>query len=253
MRLGIYSLNGKLRSLPKGQGGVCETKAGEATFYVKREQPSPPPHILANEYVAAELARLLRLPLPPSFVGRIPKTGELTFCSLNANMKGGSLPPIDAAAAVAAEPDLCTGVLVFDMWIVNGDRHGKNISYQAQREPHKLTIFDHSHALFFHGQYNSGNRGRLGIEGHLPGTNRHCLLDALDTDGHLDNWVQRVQGVSDGMIREILDEAEGLGLNPIFVREGGDFLKGRRDELDTLIRSRKVEFKGIKNWSLQWQ
>lgn len=28
------------------------------------------------------------------------------------------------------------------------DRHPKNISFQALREPHRSNVFDHSHALF---------------------------------------------------------------------------------------------------------
>ena len=32
----------------------------------------PPPHYVAAEYVCAELARLIRLPVPPSFVAELP-------------------------------------------------------------------------------------------------------------------------------------------------------------------------------------
>jgi hypothetical protein len=49
----------------------------------------------------------MMLPIPPSFL--IEKEGKPHHVSLNFNLAGQSLPPVDAAAMVSAHPKLAVG------------------------------------------------------------------------------------------------------------------------------------------------
>ena len=252
MPIGYYELsNATLAKIPKSKHkNVCQVRLGDAVFYVKLSSFAPTPYVLANEYICAELARHVRLPIPPHFIARMRTSGEAAFCSLNFNLKGIDLPPIDAAAAVKEEPDVCTGVLIFDIWIGNTDRHGKNVAFQAERPPNRIGIIDHSHVPFFDPDWASFQDGKLGITGERG--NRHALLDFLHTDTYFDKWIRRIQTVPDEYISEILTDAEELGIPPVFRRDAYDYFRRRRDGLRDLIGAHKAEFTAIAQWGLLW-
>src|SRR5258708_8916443 len=78
-------------------------------------------HYVANELVAAELGRILGLPVPPGFV--IMDSAAAWFSSLNFNITGVALPPIIAANFAATFPNETAALLAFDILIGNLDRH----------------------------------------------------------------------------------------------------------------------------------
>ncbi|MBL0035370.1 MAG: hypothetical protein IPP26_06280, partial [Flavobacteriales bacterium] len=45
-------------------------------------------------------------------------------------------------------PFLATGLLLFDIWVANCDRHVKNFEVDYSTTPVSMNIFDHGHALF---------------------------------------------------------------------------------------------------------
>src|SRR5258708_5378731 len=67
--------------------------------------------------------------------------------------------------------------------------------------PPKLTVFDHSHALF--GSQNGQGRARLiAMDGQFGITagNRHCLLDSIQNDSHFKEWIDRIKGLPNYLI-----------------------------------------------------
>jgi hypothetical protein len=70
------------------------------------------PFTVANEYVCGQLGRLLGLPIPPGFT--VVAGGTVYHVSMDFNLAGQALPPADAAALVAHDPDLASGIVVFD-------------------------------------------------------------------------------------------------------------------------------------------
>ena len=162
---GRYRVLGPLVPLAVDRGAT-DIYEGQAAIFLKKSPAVQPPHYVAAEFICAQLANQIRLPVPPSFVAELPgEEDRPAFTALAFNLAGGSTPPIIPAEAVAAEPDLCTGVIVFDAWIINIDRHTKNISFQALRVPHKLNVFDHSHTLFFYPDNFTHFAHKLGITG----------------------------------------------------------------------------------------
>ena len=155
------------------------------------------PYCIPNELICAELGRVIGLPIPPAGVIHAPSAAvALWFASLDFNLTGNTLPPVDPVQCCARLPDLSTGLLLFDIWVANCDRHAGNFSVDSLAQPVQMSVFDHSHALF---GYNAGQgearlldlRERLGVSGgsHTRGS-RHCLLDVLPTDGTSGNgWI----------------------------------------------------------------
>src|SRR5262249_23482686 len=99
------------------------------------------PYVVANELLCNLLARSIFLPTPPGFI--IEHNNQPHYVSLNFNLAGHDLPPADAAALVANHPRLACGIVLFDMWVVNDDRHGRNIVFDTASN--KVEVFDHSH------------------------------------------------------------------------------------------------------------
>jgi hypothetical protein len=195
---------------------------------------------------------LIRLPVPPSFLGRRRGDPASYFCSPSANLAGENAPEVDPALVAQAEPELSTGVIVFDIWVANSDRHAGNLRFQVRREGVRLDVFDHSHALFREADSLTLHVGHLGITGVRREHNRHCLLDELQTDSYLRKWVNRVRDVRDELIDEILTEAVRLGLPRTLTVDGSRFLRERKGDLEQLIKRHRHEFTGIEQWSLEW-
>jgi hypothetical protein len=251
--ISYYELRGPLRP-HKGKSGVSSIQDGDAVFVVKSETGAPPSFIVAQEYICAELARHIRLPLPPHFIARDRRSGKLLFCSMNLTIGGGSPPRLDQPAlAVAEEPDLCTGLLLFDILVMNTDRHDENVSFQTARPPQRLGIFDHSHTLFFYPDWSKRFQGKLAIGGtDAPQSNRHVLLDYLNTSDYISKWLGRIKGVQNEYLQEILGNARELGLHDFVARQALEFLKHRRDTLQQIVDAHKHEFTSISDWGLLW-
>lgn len=167
---------------------------------------------------------------------------------------------MDVAQCIAELPDLCAGLLMFDLWVANCDRHGGNFSVDFLAKPLQMNIFDHSHALFGYAAglgevRRNGLIDRLGISWTTnspidSGKHRHCLLDVINTDTHFYKWVDRVQAVPDYFIEEVCQDAQPYGLTAADVSAAISFLKQRRDRLLPIMKAHHAEFTAIKSWSL---
>lgn len=226
---------------------------------VAKENSAAAPYCIPNELICGELGRFLRLPVPP--VGIVSQaSGGPLFASLDFNLAGNSLPPVNVASCVKALPLLSTGLLLFDIWVANCDRHAANFSVDSLANPLQMNIFDHSHALF---GYAAGQgetrlnalRDRLGISwtSNHPvdsGQHRHCLLDAVNDDNYFAFWLNRIEVTPDFYIEEICKDASPYGLTAQEVTGAIDFLKARRDNMKEIISRNQPEFSSIQAWSL---
>jgi hypothetical protein len=144
------------------------------------------------------------------------------------------------------------GIVLFDILIANGDRHRGNLNLDNSQNPPRLTVFDHSHALF--GSVNGSGHSRLITLGDKLGINdgnRHCLLDAIKNDSHFREWLGRISSLPNYLIDGACDATVPLGMiTALEARTAKDFLKRRKNEIETLISANKVEFTSISQWSL---
>lgn len=243
---------------PMGSG-VQDSWRLSLSAVAKYNEPDSAPYCLPNELICGEIGRFLGLPVPPGAVVHAagnPRS-EYWFASLDFNLTGNSLPPVDVDDCVAQLPDLATGLLLFDILVVNCDRHPGNfaVDFLANGGP-RMSVFDHGHALF---GFAAGDglqrlavlRDRLGASGGSVTTgSRHCLLDKLATCDHFDKWLGRISAMPDFFIADLCEAAQGLGIGSAECAAAADFLRYRRDHLHSILQSHRAEFRGIAQWSL---
>jgi hypothetical protein len=218
-------------------------------------------YCVVNELICAEIGRILYLPVPPGgllggAVHNGMSQGEI-YASLDFNLTGNNLPPVDPSRCVSVLPDESTGLLVFDILIANSDRHLGNFSVDFESKPPAMSVFDHSHAFF---GYEPGKglqrlqtlRERLGVSGgSKTHGNRHCLLGTIRTSEYFPKWVKRVEEIPDFYIEEVCKEAGALGITAEEAAAARDFLIFRRDNIKDIILKHQDEFTGIKQWQLE--
>ncbi|MGH7136016.1 MAG: hypothetical protein ACREHD_09765, partial [Pirellulales bacterium] len=68
------------------------------------------------------------------------------FSSLDFNFNREKLPPVVPDICVQRLLRDCTGVLLFDIWIANEDRHDANLLVDKVGAPGEMMVFDHDQA-----------------------------------------------------------------------------------------------------------
>lgn len=196
------------------------------------------PHVVSSELVCNQLARAILLPAPPGFV--IEHDGKPYYASLDFNLSGQDLPPAIPSSVVLNQPNLACGIVIYDTWIVNPDRHTGNIAYDQAKN--KVQVYDHSHALFYgedFASYLDNNRDEIGI-------GDHCLLPEItDLNGFI-MWNERINSIPDYFIREVILSAVDVGLPEDKVQYCADYLIERRRRLMDLLRKDQSIFPKVK-------
>jgi hypothetical protein len=263
----IVSLIQKEFIMPTGQyriisvgplvgGGIAGSKLLNISAVAKTNSIASK-YCIANELICSRIGQFLCLPLPPSGIvvdASVSKNPEYYFAALNFNLTGSGLPPVDPAKCVSILPKESTGLILFDILIANGDRHGKNFSVNFFGPPPKMNIFDHTHALLGYANAQGLNRLEdlkysIGITEINPtyGT-RHCLLDFLHTDEYIEEWISRIEKLPDFLIADVCDEATQYGIDLVEAESVKNFLAYRRDAIRTIVSNHSLEFKNIKHW-----
>jgi hypothetical protein len=218
---------------PVGQGASNSFHVGVAAIGKKAEPNQP--NVVINELFCSTLARCLFLPCPPGVL--LENNGETYFCSLNFNLAGQSLPPAPVADVVALHPETCWGITLFDVLVMNPDRHPGNLSFN--RQTGDIQIFDHSHAfLQVNGtpdQVMAAMNGQLAIGG-------HCIKGELRTWTGFDVWTARIKAVPDYVVDATFDAIGRVGFPADKKAPMSHFIKQRRDNIDVLVTSNLGQF-----------
>jgi hypothetical protein len=215
---------------PVGSGATQSFHVGVAGV-AKGNSPGLP-FVVANELLCGHLARVLLLPVPPGFI--IEHNGTPHYVSLNFNLAGEDLPPADPGAIQSAHPDLACGIVLFDIWIVNADRHRQNIAHD--RTTDRVQIFDHSHAFFGNGAAHlTATEDQLGIGG-------HCLAGELRSLTGMRSWRDRILSVPEFYIRAVVEAAAEVGLPADQIGFCASYLLRRRSKLLDLVKQYRASF-----------
>ena len=162
------------------------------------------------------------------------------------------------SALYAKRPDLCTGIVVFDIFIINCDRNKTNIKVDKQSSPSVVHVFDHERSLFYVYPKEGTKRlqqgqSRLGItDSHDSGGQDewHCLIEHLDSIDILREWIHRVRTIPDWYIEDICNEVWKVSITKKERDAVIAFLKERRNEIGSLIQQHSDRFPQISNWPL---
>jgi hypothetical protein len=192
-------------------------------------------NIVINELFCNLLARSLFLPCPPGAL--LDNAGDNYFCSLNFNLAGQSLPPSPIPLVVQKRPELCWGILLFDVLVMNPDRHNRNLAFD--RATNRVQIFDHSRAFLPNKttveSMMKDNVGKLGFIG-------HCLKPEIATMDGFDLWATRVKALPDYVVEEAIGEICDIGFPKDKKSVTIDFMKSRRSNIDSIVQNNIAEF-----------
>ena len=90
-------------------------------YYIK----GPQPEVVVAEYVAYELAALMKLATPPHALCRLGRDREVYFASQEVRTRSGLDELLKRG--IARHPEFMCELAVFDIWITNHDRNRGNI------------------------------------------------------------------------------------------------------------------------------
>jgi hypothetical protein len=216
-----------------GQGATSSVYVGMSA--IAKKATAATPYIVGNELVCNIIARMLLLPCPPGAL--LQKNGDVYFCSLDFNTAGQALPPITPSTVVSDLPELSWGITLFDVLIMNSDRHRQNISYNAQTK--EVTIFDHSHAFMKPGgdidATLNGNKDKPALGG-------HCLAAELNTWNGFASWIEKIKILPNYCLEGAVDAGCKVGIPQGKKTTICDFMRARRDSIDTIITKNKAVF-----------
>lgn len=216
---------------PVGIGAMQSLHVGVAGV-AKAADPGVP-YAVSNELICGYLARAILLPVPPGFL--ITKAGVPYHVSLNFNLAGQDLPPADGAALVAAHPELAWGIILFDAWVVNFDRHNGNIAFD--QASNKVQVYDHSHA-FCHSNLQS----HLNYQSTSLGIGGHCLAAEVTATAGFNAWYDRILSIPTFYIEEVVASAVSAGLPQNEVQFCTAYLLARRQQLRNIFHANRAAF-----------
>jgi hypothetical protein len=207
------------------------------------------PYRIPSEYIAAKIGELIGLPVPPCAITRFGPDNTKLFSSLDFNFERASLVPIFEDVVASKMPLVCAGILVFDIFIGNEDRHDENVVVDRGNDPREIHIFDHDHALlsgmtFFGKEKIDKLYNDIGITGKPPiNNNRHVFLDQLKSREDLDFWIGRIGSIPDFFLENVCSFAEvEIGLERSVADYLATFLKWRKTAMRGLIKQQFDEF-----------
>jgi hypothetical protein len=226
-----------------------------AEYMVKGPTLTPQyPYVAANEYLAADLAASLGLPLLDYRI--VDMGGDLLFAS-GRMPQGTFYPAIDATLFSQCEnQDQIYALVVLDTWVCNIDRHEQNllvrdVAGQRGGSPRlMLLVNDHSHCLMIShppGQMGTQlrNKGPSSYVNRLPFI-RDAVTDAAALRQAIDSAVaisaSHIEHAVRSMPKSWLPSAE----RPLV--EG--FLTERRDRLRDLFERERAHFPNLSGGSL---
>jgi len=130
-------------------GGVSGAKLVDwlphGRYAVKEHSGALPPYTLVSEWLAADVASLLDLPVPAR---QVVPCGQNDAFGLEWRADAKSFQP--GMEAKLTNPEAVIGMIAFDVFVCNRDRHSGNVLLQRpspDMERYTLYLVDHSHAL----------------------------------------------------------------------------------------------------------
>lgn len=216
-------------------GGVAKINAAEAPF------------IVANDFLGGRLAQFLGLPSPPGLIV-VTDTGDLAYASVRFGRRGELPPPVVPRDVVSENLRFASGVIVFDCWISNTDRHEWNLAY-SRENLESTAVFDHTRSLFGHRSYEAGRayvqrmREVPVVEGCLP-----TVIESIEWFSH---WEERIRLLPEASVRDTVNEATGHGaLCAEDASLACDFLIWRKRNISVLIDKARDHFPRVGQWRL---
>ena len=212
----------KKKKIPLGITNPYIVKCSDGKKYVAKFPGNPEgTRVLINEYVCAELAKLLELPIPnfklinvqgiDKFKDSLPDINLINgtvFCSEFVD-KSTSVPGYYVLTKVSNRYDAIK-ILIFDVIIGNNDRNPGNLLINFRNN--SLIMIDHSHVFVYQAVWNERNLSELiGGKIDLSKMNKFhfdnlslCLND-INYKPVISEYIQRIRNIDDDEIECIIN------------------------------------------------
>lgn len=205
------------------------------------------PYAVPNELICGRLGLLIGLPVPP---GAVVSTddGKLAYVSLRFGPKEEPPPPLSPKEFVEDNPSIAAGVIAFDCWIANPDRHEHNLAYVRDEPKIPVTVFDHSHALLGSSAGAAVQRLRSMVDDPLVSG---ILRQYIRSSREFKDWTSRIRSVSSELIEEIcrtIIHPEGLTAQECTAT--AEFLVHRKDCVLEQLWASKARMPNVQQWEL---
>jgi hypothetical protein len=210
-----------------------------------RQNSEDRPHGVTNDYIASTLGLILGLPVAPVALVALGG-GAVASVSLGFGERGVQPPPADLERLADEHPQDVAGIVVFDQWVLNTDRHDENL---ASLPAHGMVAFDHDAAVI---GFKPPDSALKNLEaGHDAAVKSHCLAPYVADWSHLEQWVALVQGVSPVALRRVVERTFHARLINASERDAiVSMLTYRANRIGDMIESREDDFTRITQRSL---
>jgi hypothetical protein len=236
---GFYAIKSIGNRVPGASGALEVMMEGIA------KDDSTERYSVVNEYICSRVAAAVGLPVPPGTIAK-KADGTNMFVSLRFTAGPTSLPPVDPAELAADHPEIAAGIVAFDCWVGNWDRHNGNIAYV--RGVSGISIFDHGRTLL----RTPNGEGESAIdrwrdEPHLH--NASALLQYVDDYKQLDRWSERLSLVTPELIGDACVTAARLGACNLAEAQAVErFLEHRKTRIIGYLSARRGMLPLVSGW-----
>lgn len=193
---------------------------------------------IANEFICNRLALAIGLPVAPGVVVELDEEDEYAWVTMRFTEHGEQPPPVLPDKLCQEEPKVSAGVIAFDCWIGNRDRHSRNLAYSKDYiEP---IVFDHDEALFS-SEEALGER-KLEDDQDTAVISK-CLQDEFRAPEELRGWCDRIERVHENVVSDYFNEVQSEGLlGEELAVKGAKFLNTRKSRVRKLLSEAKDRF-----------
>jgi hypothetical protein len=200
------------------------------------------PTVAANEWIAAQLADALGLPVLDY---RIVTMGGSLFFASTWMQKPTFMPAIDAETFQKCENrQRAYGVVVFDCWLVNRDRHSENLIVRTSRQGNRLMILnDHSHLLVSPSEPTKMSELQGSVKAPpAPFVWLPFLRDAITDPSEIRQVLDQIDALSEDFIRSVVSGTPEQLLSTADQAIYADFLVERRACLREVMQTGSAVF-----------
>lgn len=203
------------------------------------------PFSVANEFICSEVGRLLGLAIPPSAITHSDiEPYRPLFSCLDFAWTDETLVNAEPDRVVADHLEEATGLVMFDILVVNPDRESWNLKTDDPLKPQFMRVYDHADALF-----STEGESRLatlfndiGFAWPHGGIQSHFLVPCLFDGRYRHAWYDRLGRLPDFQLANICKAARATGLTKAQSGAALDFLRYRKTNMETIIEGRKEFF-----------
>jgi hypothetical protein len=242
MDAGFYAINSIGNRVPGASGAI------EVQMYGIAKDDTTEPYTVVNEYVCSRLGMAVGLPVPPATIA-MDSNGKYMFVSMRFTAGLASLPPVNPAELVAGRPEVAAGIVAFDCWVGNWDRHAGNIAFVPGVSG--VSVFDHGRTLL---RTPSGaGIAEIGKWRTQPCLFRQsALLPHVNDHGLLTRWAERISLVTKELISDACGTAARLGACTLAEAQAAEeFLEYRKTGVMSYLSAERGMLPRVSGWEAQ--